>query len=193
MAKSHGKNGVIYLGASTAVAVAETKGEDLSLGTDFADSTPQGSTFKQYMPGLRDFKIKLDKFYDDAYFTMIDAALNDTPLKFYFYADRNTTGNYFYGQVYVPDWRRQHGVVERGSGGCNHLPPHLSHAGHGRRSVYRQHAGGQYCHVAAHPRRDARRVRDAHRQRAHCRLLAFRRGTAGDGTHDVPPPPGAVE
>ena len=32
---------------------------------------------------------------------MIDAALNDTVLKFYFYADRNTTGNYFYGQVYL--------------------------------------------------------------------------------------------
>lgn len=101
MAKSHGKNGVIYLGANTAAPVAETKSEDLSLGTDFADSTPQGSTFKQYMPGLKDFKIKLDKFYDDAYFTMIDAALNDTVLKFYFYADRNTTGNYFYGQVYL--------------------------------------------------------------------------------------------
>lgn len=101
MAKSHGKYGVIYLGANTAVAVAETKGEDLNIATDFADATPQGTTFKQYVPGLKDFKNKIDKFYDDAYFTMIDAAINDTALKMYFYPDRNVTGNYFYGQVYL--------------------------------------------------------------------------------------------
>lgn len=101
MAKSHGKYGVIYLGANTAVAVAETKGEDLNIATDFADATPQGTTFKQYAPGLKDFKNKVDKFYDDAYFIMIDAALNDTALKMYFYPDRNVTGNYFYGQVYL--------------------------------------------------------------------------------------------
>ena len=101
MAKSHGKNGLIYLGANTAVAVAETKSEDLQLGSDFADATPQGVAFKQYVPGLKDFKLKLDKFYDDAYFTMIDAAIADTTMKMYFYPDRNQTTNYFYGTVYV--------------------------------------------------------------------------------------------
>lgn len=101
MAKSHGKNGLIYLGANTAVAVAETKSEDLSLGSDFADATPQGVTFKQFVPGLKDFKLKLDKFYDDAYFSMIDAAIADTTMKMYFYPDRNQTANYFYGTVYV--------------------------------------------------------------------------------------------
>lgn len=101
MSKSHGKYGVFYAGANTAVPVAETKSEDLSLGTDFADATAQGSTFKQYIPGLKDFKLKLSKFYDDAYFTLIDAAINDTVERMYFYPDRNVTGNYFYGQVYL--------------------------------------------------------------------------------------------
>ena len=46
MAKSHGKNGLIYLGANTAVAVAETKSEDLQVGTDFADASPQGAAWR---------------------------------------------------------------------------------------------------------------------------------------------------
>ena len=59
MAKSHGKTALSIWAQARRWRVAETKGEDLSLGTDFADSTPQGSTFKQYMPGLKDFKSSL--------------------------------------------------------------------------------------------------------------------------------------
>ena len=101
MAKSHGKYGVLYLGANTAVPVAETKSEDLSIGTDFAEASAQGNTFKSYVPGLKDFKLKVNKFYDDSYFTAIDAAINDTAQRMYFYPDRNVTGNYFYGSAYL--------------------------------------------------------------------------------------------
>lgn len=101
MAKSHGKNGVLYLGANTAVPVTETQAFDGSLSTDMADVTPHGVTFKQYMPGLKDYSQKIDAFYDDAYWTMIDAAFNNTALRHYLYPDRLNTANYFSGLVYL--------------------------------------------------------------------------------------------
>lgn len=101
MALVHGRNGLLYLGTTTAIAVAKTRGEDLNLATDFADASSQGDSFKSYLPGLSDFKLKLTKWYNDAYFEMFDGVINQRVFKAYFYPDRNATGNYFYGTMYV--------------------------------------------------------------------------------------------
>jgi len=101
MAKSHGKNAALYLGAVTAVPVAETSNISISLPTDFADASAHGATYKEYVPGLRDLTIAVDKFYDDAYGTMINAAIANTVLWFYAYPNRTVTGKYFMGQCYV--------------------------------------------------------------------------------------------
>ena len=101
MAKAHGRNGLLYMGTTTAIAVANTRSEDLNLATDFADASVQGDSFKSYLPGLSDFKLKLTKWYDDAYFQMYDGVINQRVFKAYFYPDRNNTANYFYGTMYV--------------------------------------------------------------------------------------------
>lgn len=101
MAKSHGRSGVMYLGANTAVPVAYTSNFDRNTGSDYADASSHGDNFKQYVPGLLDYQNKVDKWYDDAYFTMWDAALARTALRMYDYPDRNNVANYFYGFVYV--------------------------------------------------------------------------------------------
>lgn len=101
MAKVHGRNGLLYLGTATAVAVANTRSEDLNLATDFAESASQGDSFKSYLPGLSDFKLKLTKWYNDAYFVMFDAVINQVVMKAYFYPDRVNLANYFYGTMYV--------------------------------------------------------------------------------------------
>jgi hypothetical protein len=101
MALSHGKNAVLYLGANTAVPVTQTHTFDGSLQTDMADVTAHGAAFKVYLPGLKDYKQKVDAYYDDAYWTMVDAAFNNTALRHYLYPDRNNTANYFSGLVYL--------------------------------------------------------------------------------------------
>jgi hypothetical protein len=97
----HGRNAVLYLGATTATPVAESTSITAQTGADFADATAHGATFKKYVPGIADYQLSVDKFYDDAYFTMLDAAFGATVLKHYFYPDRANTGVYFYGTVYL--------------------------------------------------------------------------------------------
>lgn len=101
MPTSHGKNAVLYLGTPTASPVAQTNNISLSLPTDYADASVHGNRFRQYVPGLKDYNMTVESFYDDTYFTMLDAAFNDTALNHYFYPNRGNTANYFYGQVYL--------------------------------------------------------------------------------------------
>lgn len=101
MAIIHAKNAVLYLGATNAVAVAETNDLSIQAGADMAEATAHGNTFKRYIPGISDFQVSVSKFYDEAYFTMIDAAINSTALKFYLYPNRATTTVYFFGTGYL--------------------------------------------------------------------------------------------
>lgn len=101
MAKSHGKGAVLYLGAATAVPVAETSNISINLGADMADATAHGNAFRQYIPGINDFGMSVTKFYDNAYWVMWDAAIATTPLKMYFYPSRADNASFFCGVVYV--------------------------------------------------------------------------------------------
>ena len=97
----HGKNAVIYLGATTAAAIAETNDLSLSFGADYAEDSAHGDTTKSYVPGLFDFEGKIGGWYDVNDNTLVAAALASTSLKMYFYPRRATTLQYFYGNVFV--------------------------------------------------------------------------------------------
>lgn len=101
MAVNHGKNAILYLGATTAIAVAETNDINIQGGADLADATAHGATTKKYIPGVTDFQVGVSKFYDDVYFAMIDAALNTTAMKAYLYPSRATAAIYFYFTGYL--------------------------------------------------------------------------------------------
>jgi hypothetical protein len=85
------------MGATNASPVAETHGMNLSFDTDFAEDSSQGDIFKTYLPGLSDFSLEINKWYDSADATLIDAAINRTVLKFYFYPDAADSTVYIYG------------------------------------------------------------------------------------------------
>lgn len=126
MAKSAGFVGVLYLGAVTAVPVSETTKIGIGLSTNFLDSTAQGDSFKEYTPEVQDMTLKVDKFYDDAYGTMINAAMNKTVLWFYAYPNRTVTGKYFMGQCYV-----SLDSLDSGIGAMNGESWNIVHAGSG--------------------------------------------------------------
>jgi hypothetical protein len=97
MATKHGVNARIYLGASTAIPVAETHGMSLGFDTDFAEDSAQGDSFKTYLPGLADFTLEINKWYDSAEYVLLDAVIARTTLKFYFYPDASDNTVYVYG------------------------------------------------------------------------------------------------
>jgi hypothetical protein len=102
MATKSGRLGVLYWGASTAVAVAETHDAfGLSLSTDYAEDTSHGDTYRTRIPTLKDFTLSFEKWFDTAYHTLIDAAIASTTGKFYLYPDRTDNTIYWYGTGYV--------------------------------------------------------------------------------------------
>lgn len=103
MATQHGKNAVIYLGASTGTAtpISETNNISLSFGADYAEDSAHGDTFKSYVPGLFDFEGTIEGMYDVASDALLTASLAGTKQKFYFYPNRSTTLQYFYGEAFL--------------------------------------------------------------------------------------------
>lgn len=101
MAKQHGRWGAVYAGIGTAVPVAETTGQGRQTTSDIAETTAQGATSKSYIPGISDYQLKVDQFYDDAYFDLMDAAINNTKLTVYDYPDRRNSAVYFAFRGYV--------------------------------------------------------------------------------------------
>lgn len=101
MSKQHGRWGAVYAGATTAVPVAETTGQGRQTTSDLAETTAQGATSKSYIPGISDYQLKVDLFYDDAFFILMDAAVNNTKLKIYDYPDRRNATTYFVFNGYV--------------------------------------------------------------------------------------------
>jgi hypothetical protein len=97
MATKHGVNARFYAGASVAIPIAETHGMNLNFDTDFAEDSSQGDSFKTYLPGLSDFTLEINKWYDSADATLLDAVINRTDLKFYFYPDAADATVYVYG------------------------------------------------------------------------------------------------
>lgn len=98
MATKHGVNSRVYMGSSNASPIAETHNLSLGFDTDFAEDSSQGDSFKTYLAGLSDFTFEIDKWYDTADHTLIDAVIARTTMKFYFYPDASDNTVYVYGQ-----------------------------------------------------------------------------------------------
>ncbi len=97
MATKHGVNARVYLGATTAIPIAETHNLDMSFNTDFAEDSSQGDSFKTFLPGLSEATFKIDKWYDSAAHTLLDAVIARTSLNAYFYPDAADNTVYVYG------------------------------------------------------------------------------------------------
>lgn len=101
MATRHGLNSILYLGATNASAVAESHGIKVNVDTDFAEDSAQGDVWKTSLPGLSTFGFEIQKWYDNANHTLLDAVIAKTLQKFYFYPDRADATVYAYGTGYL--------------------------------------------------------------------------------------------
>ncbi len=103
MATVHGLNAILYLGATNAAPVTEIHNISLTTDTDFAEDSSMGDTWKTYLAGLSDFQLDFDKWFDDATGggSLLQAVINRTVQKFYFYPSRLTSTIYVYGTAYV--------------------------------------------------------------------------------------------
>jgi hypothetical protein len=90
------RNQQLYAGVTNASPIAEGRGFKMSMPPEMLEDTSWGDTYKTYKVGINDFKGTLTKWYDDAAFVLEDAAVAHSTLKFYWYADRAATGDYWY-------------------------------------------------------------------------------------------------
>lgn len=105
MATTVGTRAILYLGANSGDASAETETFNLEaeITTDFAEDTAHGDTWRTFLPTLSTFGLTVEKHFDTA--TAGARALNwvisRTLLKFYFYPDRDVPTIYFYGTGFL--------------------------------------------------------------------------------------------
>lgn len=85
----------------TYVAVSKSHGLTLNVPTDFSEDTAHGDRFKDYLPGLQDFKASLSAWYNTAYTTLEAMSANKISEYFIIYPDFADTLNYYRGQCYV--------------------------------------------------------------------------------------------
>jgi hypothetical protein len=85
----------------TYVAVSKSHGLTLNVPTDFSEDTAHGDRFKDYLPGLQDFKAKLTAWYNTAYTTLEAMSVNKISEFFMIYPDFADTVNYYRGQCFV--------------------------------------------------------------------------------------------
>lgn len=100
---THGKNAVLYIGASTGTAspLSETNNLSFSFAPDYAEDSAHGDVNKSYVPGLFDFEGSIEGNYDIGDDSLLTAALASTKQKFYFYPNRAWRYQYFYGEAFV--------------------------------------------------------------------------------------------
>lgn len=83
------------------VAVSKSHGLTLNVPTDFSEDTAHGDRFKDYLPGLQDFKASLSAWYNTAHTTLEAMSVNKLSEYFQIYPDFADTLNYYRGQCYV--------------------------------------------------------------------------------------------
>jgi hypothetical protein len=107
MGRSHGRFGKLYVAVTSggqASQVSHNASWDIDLSTDKSEVTAEGDTQKVYVAGFADSTINFNGFCSDTAGTsLVEAALDGQPRKFYAYPF-NTTGVYFFGTGYF-DWR----------------------------------------------------------------------------------------
>lgn len=106
MARIHGKNAVIYLGASSAVAATPvSEMADWSIDMDVAtvDVSSLNQTWKNSLKGMFGWSGTFSGNFNTASNQLWTAATDntDTPIKFYLYPTLNNMGAYYYGTGWV--------------------------------------------------------------------------------------------
>jgi len=97
MATKHGVNARLYFGTGVAIPVAETHGIKLGFETQTAEDGSQGDSFVTRLPGLTDFTLEFDHWYDSAEYALLDSVISRTAGKYYFYPDASDATVYVYG------------------------------------------------------------------------------------------------
>jgi hypothetical protein len=78
-------------------AVNKTHGATVSPTTDYSEDTSHGDEYKSYLPGLKDFMVDISAWYDSAYHTLRNAALDNTALSnVLVYPDYSQTTHYWH-------------------------------------------------------------------------------------------------
>ena len=107
MARSHGRNGAVYLGATNGAAASPVTFQaawSINMTVDKQDVTAFGDSNKIYVAGLPDASGDFSGFWDDATSQTYLAATDGLSRNFYLYANATTDPNiYFFGTV-LPDF-----------------------------------------------------------------------------------------
>ncbi len=99
----HGRNGVLYIGATTSAAASP-----VSFMTDFAidsksdrsDVTAMGDTTKVYVQGLPDSNMTFSGFRESDAKQLLAAAQDGLARKWYWYESSSDTSAYFWGTAF---------------------------------------------------------------------------------------------
>lgn len=104
MARSHGRNGRVYLSATTggtAVPVASLSSWSMDWSVDQVDATCFGDTSKTYLAGLPDASGAFSGLFDTAGQALLSGAQDGLSRSLYIYPSTTDTTRYFYGSVFV--------------------------------------------------------------------------------------------
>lgn len=104
MARKHGRNGRVYMSATTggtAVPVVSLNSWSTDFSVDQVDATCFGDTNKIYLAGLPDASGAFSGLYDDAGQNILAGAQDGLSRKMYIYPDTNDTTKYWYGTAFV--------------------------------------------------------------------------------------------
>lgn len=104
MATKNTRNARLLLSATlggTYVAVNKTHGLSPNFETDWSEDTSHGDSVKGYIPGLQDFNLDIEAWYDTAYATLEAAVKNKISYFFQLYIDFADSLNYYRGQIFI--------------------------------------------------------------------------------------------
>lgn len=73
----------------------------MNLAADFAEDSAHGDRFKTKIPGMMDAEMSFRSWFDTAYHTLVEAAINTTLGKWYWYPDRTDSTIYWFGTGYL--------------------------------------------------------------------------------------------
>lgn len=97
----HSVNQILYFGTGSAAPVSEGTGFSISISPQFADDTQWGDTFQTQKPGINQASGTLNKHYVHSETSLLNAVLERAEGKFYWYPDRDQTGDYVYWTGFV--------------------------------------------------------------------------------------------
>lgn len=104
MARLHGRQGRVYISATTggaAVPAVSLNSWSIDFSVDQVDATCFGDTNKQYLAGLPDASGAFSGLYDDAGQNILAGAQDGLSRKLYIYPTTNDATKYWYGTGFI--------------------------------------------------------------------------------------------